>query len=100
MRKVLPGKQKCNVTFEISLGVRTIILDDYTVRDARIVESEIRRQGLRVKVESVDSSIYEIGYVIKTDPVAGTEVKEDDMITIYVSRGASTESTMVPNFVG
>ena len=100
VRKVLPGKQKCNVTFEISLGVRTIILDDYTVRDARIVESEIRRQGLRVKVESVDSSIYEIGYVIKTDPVAGTEVKEDDMITIYVSRGASTESTMVPNFVG
>lgn len=100
VRKVLPGKQKCDVTFEISLGVRTIILADYTVRDARIVESEIRRQGLRVKVESVDSSVYEIGYVIKTDPVAGTEVKEDDMITIYVSRGASTESTMVPNFVG
>ena len=100
VKKVLPGKQKCQVGFVISLGVRTIILDDFTVRDSRLVENEIRRLGLKVKVENVDSSIYEIGYVIKTDPPAGTEVKEDDVITIYVSRGASSETTMVPNFVG
>ncbi len=100
VRKILPGKQKCEVKLDISLGVRTIILEDYTVRDYRVVEAEIRRLGLRVHVENVDSSIYDIGYVIKTEPEAGTEVEEDDLITIYVSRGASTEKTMVPNFVG
>ena len=99
-KKVLPGKQKCEVSFVISLGVRTIILEDYTVRDSRLVENEIRRLGLRVNVENVESSIYEIGYVIKTEPAAGTVVKENDVITIYVSRGASTDKTMVPNFIG
>ncbi len=100
VRKILPGKQKCQVELSISLGVRTIILEDYTVRDFREVAPAIRSLGLTVKEEKVASSVYKIGYVIKTEPAAGTVVEEGDIITVYVSEGAETEKTMVPNFVG
>ncbi len=100
VRKILPGKQKCEMTLKISLGTRTIVLDDYTANDYRIAEAEIRRLGLKVVVENVENSIYEIGCVIKTEPSAGTVVKDDDIVTIYVSRGADSVNTMVPNFVG
>ncbi|MBE6542672.1 MAG: PASTA domain-containing protein, partial [Ruminococcaceae bacterium] len=99
-RKVLPGKQKCSIILEVSKGQHTMTLSDYTVKDYRVVSDELRKLGLKVKVENVTSDIYEIGYVIKTEPKAGTVVKENDLITIYVSRGATTVNTTVPNFVG
>ncbi len=100
VRKILPGKQMCQMELNISLGVRTIILEDYTVRDFREVAPAIRSLGLTVKEEKVASSVYKIGYVIRTEPAAGTIVEEGDIITVYVSEGAETEKTMVPNFVG
>lgn len=100
IRKVLPGKQECELTLTISQGPRTITLKDYTVRDYRIVDAELRKLGLTVKVENVSNEIYEIGSVIKTDPAAGTILHENDVVTIYVSHGSDTVKTNVPNFIG
>ena len=99
-RKVLPGKQKCEITIEISKGPHTMMLKDYTIQDYRIVSDELRKLGLIVNVENITSEIYEIGYVVKTEPGAGTVVKENDTVTIYVSRGSDTVKTAVPNFIG
>jgi len=100
IRKVLPGKQKCEISFVVSLGEKTFTLEDYTVRDYRVVETELRRLGLRVTVDNVESDVFDIGAVVKTEPAAGTVVKEDDHVTIYVSVGVKTAKTTVPNFVG
>ncbi|MBR5253084.1 MAG: Stk1 family PASTA domain-containing Ser/Thr kinase [Clostridia bacterium] len=100
VRKVLAGKQKCNITLWISLGVREIELGDYTVMDYRVADSAIRKLGLKVKIEHVTSDTHEIGFVVRTDPEAGTKVQEGDSVILYVSQGTDTIKTQVPNFVG
>ncbi len=97
-RKVLPGKQECEMQLTISQGPRTITLEDYTVRDYREVESELRKIGLTVRVENVASEVYTVGYVIRTEPEAGTVLNEDDLVTIYVSHGSDTVNVSVPDF--
>ncbi len=99
-RKVLPGKQECEMQLTVSQGPRTITLEDYTVRDYREVESELRKLGLTVKVENVANDVYTIGYVIRTEPEAGTVLNEDDLVTIYVSHGSDTVNVSVPDFKG
>lgn len=99
-RKVLAGKQECKMLFEVSMGPHLIELEDYTVRDYRVVSSTLRKLDLIVVVENVASDVYDIGYVIKTEPEAGSIVKEGDTITIYVSQGSDSIKTMVPDFTG
>ena len=100
VRKVLAGKQKCSISFEISLGVRKMVLEDYTVQDYRVVDQAIRKMGLRVKIIHIPSDTHEIGYVIKTEPAAGTVVQDNDTVTVYVSKGTDTIKTTVPDFEG
>lgn len=100
VRKVLAGKQKCNITLWISLGVREIELEDYTVMDYRVADSAIRKLGLKVKIEHVTSDTHEIGFVVRTEPEAGAKVQEGDSIILYVSQGTDTIKTTVPYFVG
>ncbi|MGN1410198.1 MAG: protein kinase [Eubacteriales bacterium] len=100
IRKILPGKQKCEVTLTVSLGEKTITLKDYTAIDYRTVDAELRKEGLRVTIEYITSDVYEIGHVIRTEPAAGTVAAEGDSVVIYVSQGVDTVKTMVPNFVG
>lgn len=99
-RKVRPGEQLCEITLTISLGQKTMILEDYSVRDYRSVEPELRKLGLKVQRLHIASDIYEIGHVIRTEPEAGATVKEDDTITIYVSQGSEAVKVMMPNCVG
>jgi len=99
-RKILAGKQECRISFEISKGPHLMTLGDYTVRDYRIVESELRKLFLKVRVENVASGVYEIGHVIRTSPEAGSIVREGDTVTIYVSRGADSAKVSVPDFAG
>ncbi|MBQ4353897.1 MAG: protein kinase [Clostridia bacterium] len=99
-RKVLAGRQECKIAFEISKGPHLITLEDYTVRDYRIVASALRKMSLEVKIENIPSDVYEIGYVIRTYPEAGSIVREGDTVTIFVSEGADAVKTAVPNFVG
>ncbi len=99
-RKIYPGRQKCAITFKISLGPKTIVLEDYAVQDYRVVEAKLRKLGLKVVVENVQNDVYSIGHVIRTEPAAGTTVHENDTVTIYVSNGADTITIPVPNFAG
>ncbi len=99
-KKVLAGKQRCEMGLTISLGEKTLVLEDYTVRDYREVKAELQRLDLIVKLVNVDSNVYEIGSVIKTVPKAGTVMKTNDVVEVYVSRGSNPGTAMVPNFVG
>lgn len=99
-RKVLPGKQECEMQLVISQGARTITLEDYTVRDYREVRAELRDLGLTVKEERVNNDVLLTGYVIRTEPEAGAVLNENDTVTIYISNGSDTVSVSVPDFKG
>ncbi len=99
-KKVLAGKQRCEMGLTVSKGRETVILADYTVRDYREVKAELQRLDLVAKVVNVYSDVYEIGYVIKTVPEAGTELNLKDVVEIHVSQGSNPVMATAPNFVG
>ncbi len=99
-RRVLKGKQKCEVTLIISGGQKTSVLNDYTAKDYRTVMTELRKMGLAAEKVEVESAIYDNGYVVRTDPAAGTTVTEDTKIVLYVSKGVTVGKTTVPSFIG
>ena len=99
-KKVLAGKQFCKMKLVVSGGEEKVKLDDYSVRDYRIVVSELRSKGIKCSISKVYNDIYEIGYVVSTNPEAGAELNPGDSIEIFVSRGPDTGDIKVPNFVG
>ncbi len=99
-KKFLADKQKIQIDLVVSKGTETTILEDYTVRDYREAENALRKQGLTVVVEEAASNYLDIGYVVRTDPEAGTVMNMGDTVTLYVNYGADTVKTSVPNFVG
>lgn len=99
-RRVLKGKQKCDVKLTVSLGEKTTIIDNYIAEDYRTAKEELKKMGVTVKIVNEDSEIYETGYIIRTDPVAGTVVSDDTVVILYVSSGSYTANTNVPSFIG
>lgn len=63
-------------------------------------ESLLKNEGFKVKAETekIESSKYEAGLVVKTDPIAERKVPKGTVITIYESLGEETYT--VENFVG
>jgi len=102
-RKVIEGKQYCELELKVSMGAQTVLLQDYTIREWRTVESELKSLGIIVKKDDTTSEYHETvpeGYVIRTVPNAGTRVRAGDTVTLYVSRGEEIVYTIVPYFVG
>ncbi len=99
-KKVLAGKQRCEMGLTVSRGRETVVLDDYTVQDYRVVRAALQKMDLKVNVVNVYSDVYEIGYVVKTVPEAGTVLNLNDVVEIHVSKGSNPQTAMVPNFVG
>lgn len=56
--------------------------------------------GLRPKIQAVTDDETAAGYVVRTDPAAGTTVTTGTTITIYVSSGPSKETVTVPEVEG
>jgi serine/threonine-protein kinase len=99
-RKVLEGQQYCDLKLTVSRGVQTILLPDYTVMEYRTVENELRALGLKPVTANEFNDTIQLGYVIKTDPAAGTELIAGDSVTIYVSKGQDIKYVSVPDFAG
>ena len=99
-KKVLPGKKPCKIKLVISGGEEEIVLEDYSIRDYRLVVSELRKAGVKCNIEKVYSDTVEIGYVVGTDPEAKSVVSGGDTVTIKVSRGPAEGDIKTPDFVG
>ena len=99
-RKIDPGKKKCEITLKVSKGPKTMTMIDVAALDYREARVKLRQMGLVVKTESIESDLYEVGYVISTSPAYGEVLEAGDTVTIYVSSGSSGEKITIPNFVG
>ena len=99
-KKVLPGKKLCKVKLVVSGGEEKITLEDFSIRDYRLVVSELRKAGIKCSIEKVYSDTVEIGYVVGTDPEAKAVVSGGDTVTVKVSRGPAEGDIKTPDFVG
>ncbi len=86
------------VDLVVSDGPEIIVLPDVTEIPERDAISELTDLGLRFTVNEEFSNSVPEGVVIRTDPVAGTEVVSGDTILIVVSLGPTPVT--VPNLSG
>ncbi|MCQ2353960.1 MAG: PASTA domain-containing protein [Clostridia bacterium] len=93
-------KAPCSLTIKVSGGPEQIKIEDFTLKNWREVQTNLKSNNFIVIVKEESDSAIPAGFVIRTDPGTGTSVTVGSTITIYVSSGSSQEMTSVPNFVG
>jgi beta-lactam-binding protein with PASTA domain len=95
-----PGTEvgcKDPVTLIVSKGPNLVTVPSVVGSSEEAARSQLENLGVIVNVDTADSDEPE-GTVIDQDPVAGTEVRPHDRVTIVVSNGAGTIT--VPNVIG
>ena len=93
---------KIYVTVSLGKANNTIRMSDVVGQDHRQVQRVLENMDLRLQVdleEIFDDTIPE-GYIVKTEPVANTELHAGDVITLYVSMGPNIKISQMPNVVG
>ncbi len=100
-KKVIDGKQFCELTLKVSQGVEKIVLDNYSGTPKSDAITAIRSLGLYVDANAVvtkyDDTI-PAGSVISTEPAAGTTVKAGDKINLTVSLGPEKKLVTVTDY--
>ncbi len=77
-----------NVSIIVSLGPQRFAIPDVRNLSVGDAENKITSNGLaQPKVQPKHSTTVDAGNAIRTDPPAGTKVKKDQVITLYVSVG-------------
>ena len=97
-RKVAEG-ESFPVTIYISLGERTEVIPDLIGVDLLSAAAALRSIGVRVKTIAVYGD-GEDGTVMGTSPKIGCEIRENETVTLFVSRKRIKEPITVPNFCG
>ena len=95
-RKVLKYKQYCTVTLTVSKGSRIVSLPDLTITEYRAAQLRLERMGLKVSLQEVFSDTVEVGYIVSTDPAAGTQVNAGTTVTLFYSKGQNVSTYKVP----
>ncbi len=89
-----------DLVLTISKGPQMAKVPDVMEREKREAENEIKTAGLTSKLVSEYNDDIPADYVIRTEPVAGTELKAGSEVVIYVSNGTELKTVKVPNLVG
>jgi serine/threonine-protein kinase len=89
----------------VSKGPQLVELNNYEggVHQIEEVKTRLRRQGFldaNIFVRNEESSTVPSGFVIRTDPPAGSMVSLDERITVFVSYGGGNDMTQAPDLVG
>ncbi|PRR84145.1 Stk1 family PASTA domain-containing Ser/Thr kinase [Clostridium vincentii] len=94
-------KSGSKVRVIISGGVTKIKMQDLRETSLADAKKVLDKDGLTnyTSIEKNDDVI-KTGYVISTDPEAGSEITVDSKITIYVSKGPATKYVSVPGLMG
>ena len=96
-------KRGKTITLTVNGGtLEQVIVEDVTGDDQNEAIESLRAQGLNpiIPVTVVADDETAVGYVVRTDPAAGSTVASGSSITIFVSSGPAEEQVTVPNVVG
>lgn len=94
---LLPGT---SVTIYYSLGTESFSLPDYVNQDYLAVKAALEELGLRPVFEFEYHDTVELNKVTRTEPIAGSSVKPDDIITVYYSMGAEEKTVEMTSLLG
>lgn len=96
------AKKNSTITVTISSGedANDISVEDVINKEYTEAVRILKAQGLKTTLQYEESPSVTEGYVISTDPKAGTSASEGDMVTIYISSGPKPTKIAVPLFTG
>lgn len=97
-RKIIPGKQNCDLKLTVCWGAETVELADYSYTDSREAKIKLTELGLIADIVKETHEYISEGQVIRTDPAPRTTLKRGDHVTLYVSSGQEITYTQVPDF--
>lgn len=100
VRKLTENVRKCTLELTVSLGEKTVKLEDFCGTDSREAENRLKSAGFEVSTVSEYSERFEVGEVIYTEPAAGETLAIGDNVTLFVSLGVRRPSVSVPDLVG
>lgn len=93
-------KKGAEVKIKVSSGAKKITVPDFSNQEATKVYAELKNLGLEYTESRINHPSIASGYVIKTDPTKGSEVKAGTTVTVYVSLGTQTVMKSVPDVTG
>ena len=82
----------------VSSGKPLVAVPNVAGKEESTARDDIVNAGLKVRTVKEASATVDEGKVIRSDPPAGQEVREDTQVTIFVSSGP--EQADVPNVIG
>jgi eukaryotic-like serine/threonine-protein kinase len=91
--KVAPHSK---VTLRVSTGPKKVTIPNVTGQTEAAAQSTLQGLGLNVTTKTDPTSTLAQGKVAKTNPPAGTQVKQGSTVTLFVSGGG----TQVPSVIG
>ena len=94
-------KRGKTITLTVNGGMlEQIIVEDVTGDSQQDAYDTLEALGLSPRIQAVADDETAVGYVVRTDPAAGSTVASGSSITIFVSSGPAEEQVTVPNVVG
>ena len=96
----MPVKKGKTVLLTVNGEAEQVVVEDVKGYEKQDEYDALKALNLSPKMQAVADDDTAVGYVVKTDPAAGSTVSTGTTVTIYVSSGPSTESAVIPNIVG
>lgn len=93
-------KKGKTVSLTVNGEAEQVVVEDVKGYKQQDAYDALKALNLSPKIQAVADDDTAVGYVVKTDPAAGSTVSSGTTVTIYVSSGPSTESAVIPNIVG
>ena len=86
----------------VSLGKEPKVktMEDLVNQERTIAENYLKGQGVLYLCTEEYSDTVKEGYVIRTDPVAGTTLEEGQTVMLYISIGPETKKAPMPKVAG
>ena len=93
-------KKGKTVSLTVNGEAEQVVVEDVKGYKQQDAYDALKALNLSPKMQAVADDDTAVGYVVKTDPAAGSTVSTGTTVTIYVSSGPSKESAVIPNIVG
>ena len=93
-------KKGKTVSLTVNGEAEQVVVEDVKGYKQQDAYDALKALNLSPKIQAVADDDTAVGYVVKTDPAAGSTVSTGTTVTIFVSSGPSTESAVIPNIVG
>ena len=93
-------KKGKTVSLTVNGEAEQVVVEDVKGYKQQDAYDALKALNLSPKIQAVADDDTAVGYVVKTDPAAGSTVSTGTTVTIYVSSGPSTESAVIPNIAG